>query len=208
MKHSQKFTLALALSIGVISATAATSQALPTARVAARMLFKTGKNATRVNILRLDLIPAPLQPAIRGAASIQKYYEAMAVSPSEGLQSASAFQAINHHSAAAAGAAALAGCNAKKKKASDDCVVVAEFLPKKYDGPRAFSLSMNATEVFLKKYRRARKNRAFAISPATGNWGFAVKAKTIAAARAAALADCATKTAPTGINDCRIVSEN
>jgi len=186
----------------------ATAQQLPNARQAARQLFRTGAGRATVEILRPDLIPAALLPAIKAGGKIQKYYEAMAASPSEGLEARSAFQAANFHSAAAAEAAAIAGCNAKKKKKSEDCVTVARFVPKRYDGPRAFSLSMNATEVFRKKYRYAGRNKAFATSPSTGEWGFATKAKTLQAARAEALANCAKKAAAAGGTDCQIVTEN
>ncbi len=200
------FVLAgLALALG---GTVAMAQQVPNARKAGRQLYRVGRNMTEVRIVRPDLIPDALKPAIKSAASVQKYYEAFAVSPSEGLQADSAFQAINFHTAAEAGAAAVAGCNAKKKKESEACVVVAEFLPKKYDGPRAFSLSANATVAFGKKYRYKGRKKAFAISPQTGNWGQAVRAATLAEARAKALADCAAKALAAGGSDCRVVSEN
>jgi len=204
----RKSTVFAAAACGLIAAAPARAQDLPRARVAVKQLYKTGKKATEVKILRPDLIPAPLLPAIKRAATIQKYYEAMAASPSEGLQSGSAFQAINHHTAAAADAAAIAGCNAKKKKGSDDCVVVAEFLPKGYAGPRAISLSMNATKVFAGKYRRAFRNKAFAISPSSGEWGWVKRAKTLDQAKSGALAACAQKAAAKGANDCRLISAN
>ncbi len=186
----------------------ALAEDLPTAKTAHKQLYKTGKRATVVRILREDLIPEALLPAIKMAARIQKYYEAMAVSPTEGMQSRSAFQAINHHTVEAAHAAAIAGCNAKKKKASEDCVVVAEFLPKAYKAPRAFSLSALASAEFSKKYRRSGKSKAFAISPSTGHWGRAVKAASPEEARAAALAECAELAAVDGGKDCVVVSQD
>ena len=200
--------LVLPAALMALAANAAQAQDLPTAAEARKDLYKTGKRVTIVRILVPDLVPAPYKTALEKAASIQKYYEAMAASPSEGMLAASASHAANHHSAAAAHEAAIAGCNAKKKSGSKACVVVAEFLPKTYEGPRDFSLSANATEVFGKSYRRARGDKAFAISPQTGNWGEAVKAGSLEAARAEALAACAAKAAKAGAKDCVLVSEN
>lgn len=179
---------------------------LPDAKTAQKMLFKTNKRSTIVNILAPELVPAPYKDALEKAVAVQHYYEAMAASPDEGMLAASAFLASNHHNAAAAHAAAIAGCNAKKAKSAKTCVVVAEFLPKGYDGPRAFSLSFAATAEFTKTYRRAGKPKAFAISPTAGSWGFAVKADTSDAAMEAALADCAAKAAAVGAKDCVVVS--
>ncbi|MFT4714940.1 MAG: hypothetical protein ACI861_001431 [Paracoccaceae bacterium] len=184
------------------------AQDLPDAKTASKQLFKTGKNKTIVRILRPELVPVQFQAALQSAAAIQHFYEAMAASPTEGLLAPSAAHAINHHSAAAAHQAAISACNVKKKAESDACVVVAEFLPKKYTAPSAFSLSFNASEVFAKKYKRAGKPKAFAISPTTGHWGQAVKAGTIEAARAAALTECSAKAAKDGGEDCTLVSEN
>jgi len=204
----KKFMVGVGLVLCVAVSGAADAGEILSARVARSMLYKVGKNPTEVKILREDLIPPNLIPVIKMGAKIQKYYEALAVSPSEGLQSGSAFQAINFHSEADAASAATTGCNAKKKKDSDDCVVVAEFLPKGYDGPRKFSLSAIATATFAKKYRWSRKNKAFAISPLTGNWGQATKATSAQAARSQALAACSAMAGVGGDNSCVIVSEN
>jgi hypothetical protein len=183
------------------------AQEVPKARDAQKQLFKVGKRAVELKVLRPDLVPDNYKAALETAVGIQKYYEAMAASPSEGMLASSATLAVNYHSAETAGVAAIAGCNAKKKEESEPCVVIAEFLPKGYDGPRAFSLSFNATEAF-RKYRRAGKPKAFAISPATGEWGQAVKAGSIAAADQAALAACAVLAAKKEAGDCRIVSRD
>jgi len=201
MKPNSLNRLVLPMIAAVFVTSLASAQEVPNARDAAKQLFKTGKRATIVNILRPDLVPESLLSALKQAPQIQKYYEAFAASPSEGMSAPSAFLAVNYHSAAGAHAAAISVCNAKKKKASQGCVVVAEFLPKGYTEPRAFSLSANATVAF-KKYRRAGKNKAFAISEATGQWGQAVKAASTVAAQSAALAECTAK----GAKDCRIVS--
>ncbi len=198
--------LLISVFVVAVATGGAYAQDLPGAKVAAKQLFKTNKKSTIVRILVPDLVPEVYQAALQNAASIQRYYEAMAASPSEGLIGGSAAHAINHHTAAAAHAAAISGCNAKKKKASKPCVVVAEFLPKSYSGPRSFSLSANASEAFAKKYKRAGKSKAFAISPSTGHWGEATKAASVEAAGTAALAACAAKAAKDGGEDCVIVS--
>jgi hypothetical protein len=191
-----------------LSVTNVAAQELPNARDAAKQLFKTGKNKTIVRIVRPDLVPAQYQDALQKAAKLQKFYEAMAASPSEGMLAPSASQAINHNSSAAAQAAALAVCNGKIKKGAEPCVIIAEFLPKGYKGPRSFSLSYNASEIFAKTYKRAKKPKAFAASASSGEWGQAVKATTLEAARAAALAECSAKAVAKGAEDCVIVSEN
>lgn len=190
----------------LMMAGAVAAQELPSAKMASKQLYKTRKNSTIVRILVPDLVPAPYQAALENAAKLQKYYEAMAASPTEGMLAESAVHAINHHSAAAAHKAAISGCNAKKKKASKSCVVIAEFLPKGYTGPQSFSLSFNASDLFAKKYKRAGKSKAFAISTSTGHWGDDVKADSVEAAKSAALAACATKAAKDGGDDCAIVS--
>jgi hypothetical protein len=184
------------------------AQELPNARDAAKLLFKTGKNRTIVRIVRPDLVPTQYQDALQKAAKLQKFYEAMAASPSEGMLAPSASQAINHNSAVAAQAAAIGACNAKIGKGAAECVIIAEFLPKGYKGPRAFSLSYNASEIFGKTYKRAKKPKAFASSAISGEWGQATNAGSIEAARASALAECTAKAAEKGANDCVVVSEN
>ncbi len=206
MKRLRIMSTALLVVGSLTTGSALFAQELLSAKAAYKQLYSTAKKPTEVRILREDLIPASLVPAIRAAAAVQKYYEAFALSPSEGIQAGSAFQAINYHSAATANAAALAGCNAKKKKASEDCVVVAEFLPKGYKGAREFSLSYVASVEFAKKYRRKAKHRAFAVSVASGNWGHAIGAGSQAEAEAAAVADCTQKSGGAGAADCAVVS--
>ncbi|NOX40725.1 MAG: hypothetical protein GXP05_09475 [Alphaproteobacteria bacterium] len=208
MKLKSSLIMVTALIFVGTLAVPVSAQDVLSARAANKQLYRTGKKMTEVRIVRRDLIPPNLIPVIEGAAKIQKYYEAFAVSPTEGISATSAFQAINFHTIASANAAAVSGCNAKKKAESEDCVVVAEFLPKGYDGPRAFSLSAIASKEFSKKYRRSGKQRAFAISPATGFWGRAVKANSIEAARTTAVAECKSRAAAVGGQDCVVVSEN
>jgi len=210
MRKTGKFTARAMLAAGgLLLGAAVAAQELPDARQAQKQLFKTNKRAVVLRVLRPDLVPDSYRAALEKAVAIQKYYEAMAASPSEGMLAKSATLAINFHSTDAARAAAIAGCNAKKKEESEACVVIAEFLPRGYEEPRAFSLSYNATEAF-RKYRRAGKPKSFAISPSTGEWGEAVKAASSAAADAAALEACAARAARAlaGAGDCRVVSRN
>lgn len=210
MKLSFSLLFASLAVSGLMFASQGAAQNLPSAKIATKSLYKTNKRATMVRILAPNLVPAAYQAALQNATRVQRYYEAMAATPTEGMLGKSAVHAINHHSVAAAHNAAIAGCNAKKDKAAKDCVIVADFLPKGYKGPGSFSLSANATEVFAKKYKRAKKPKAFAISPSTGNWGQAVKAVSTEAAGATALADCKSNAAENGDKnsgaDCMIVS--
>lgn len=200
------FNLRITLTtLAILAAGTATAGDLPTAKEAAKNLYKTGRNPTVVRVLVPDMVPESYAAALKSAAKVQKFFEAMAASPSEGMLAASATLAANFHSAEAAHAAAIAGCNAKKAAGAKACVVIAEFLPKKYRGPGGFSLSFQATEAFG-KYRRAKGSKAFAISDSTGNWGEAVKAASPEAASAAAIAVCAAKAAKHGAKDCRVVS--
>ena len=96
-------------------ATMVSAAELPSAKDAAKQLYKTGNRSTEVRILHPELVPEAYKGALEKAASIQHYYEALAASPTEGMLAPSAVHAINHHTAAAAHAAAIAGCNAKKK---------------------------------------------------------------------------------------------
>ena len=185
----------------------ALAQELPGARAVWKQLYRTGKNATAMNLVRPDLVPDALKPALKQAPRVQKYYEAMAVSPDEGMQAQSASLATGYHSVRAARAAAVAACNARKKAESADCVVVAEFVPKGYKpGKARITLSWAATEAF-RKYRRGGKPRAFAISPATGAFGQAVRAASPEGARTKALAICRDGVAKAGAqDDCRVIS--
>jgi len=203
MRNTQFAALACLIS-GLLVATSGFAQDLPTAREGQKLLASVAKNTTEVRILRPDLVPEIYQTALTQAAGLQKFFEALAISPTEGMLGKSGIHAINFHSAADAHKAAIAGCNKKKLKASKSCVVVAEFLPKGYSPSATFSLSHNATVEFTAKYKRSGKSKAFAISHSTGNWGQAVKAGSTAAAQAAALVDCNAKTGGNG--DCIVVS--
>lgn len=130
-----------------------------------------------------------------GAA--QPYYGAIAVSPDEGLMVEATVAAANHHSTGAAERAALAGCDAKRKGASH-CVIVALIRPQGWS-ERPFQLSSGATAGFRDSFLKVRRDRAFAVSPATGLWGVG-KGRN---AREKAVADCAAK--GRGVTDCAVV---
>lgn len=194
--------LALAVSVPVVQA-----EGLPTQKEFRKSLYKAGRRSTQVRLLRTDLIPEVYQGALQAAVAIQRYYEAMAASPTEGMNSGSATLASNHHSIAAAHATALAGCNDKRAKDAEECVVIADFIPKKYKTDVSITLSEKATAEFLKPYRKAKKNKAFAISAMTGHWGVASGLETLEAARAAAISTCEA-TAKEGGVTCVVISEN
>jgi hypothetical protein len=95
--------------------------------------------------------------------------------------------AANFHDSESAEAAALAACGT-------GCVVVMVVRPEGWEPGRALELSAEATAALRSEYRRLpRRARAFAISPATGQWG-------VGEGQAAALAAC-------GAEDCRVVVE-
>lgn len=117
----------------------------------------------------------------------QPYYGAMAIHPASGLASDRTSLAANYHDEGNARAAALAACGA-------DCVVVMVIRPEGWEEGRPLQLSAEATAALTGEYRAlARRARALAISPETGQWG-------IGDSRDAAVAAC-------GAPDCRAVIE-
>ncbi len=130
-----------------------------------------------------------------------KYYGAIAIAPSAGLAAReTTLFAMGYHDIENARRAALAGCNGARK-GGRPCAIVAEVYPKGWK-PRQLQLNQDATRGF-RAYRRGRGGKAFAISPATGEWAFAKGA----GAGARALADCNALAArkAAGRGDCRIV---
>ena len=100
-----------------------------------------------------------------------KYYAAIAYAPDEGLVSQSLQGAFNFHTTAAADAAALAACDKARQASSGPCRLAARIVPRGY-ADRPLTLSSDATRAFEEAYRKKRGSRAFAISAATGAWGF------------------------------------
>jgi hypothetical protein len=152
----------------------------------------------------VELLPAPFLPKdqaelLKTVGASQPYYGAIAVSPDEGIMVEATVAAASHHSTQAASVAALAACDAKRKGATP-CAVVALIRPAGWK-EQPFQLSASATAAFA-DYARVRRDKAFAISPATGAFG---QAKGRDAAEKA-VADCAGKAE--GAADCAVVLEN
>lgn len=175
---------ALALALALPAA----AQELPNLREARDLVFAEdggimwevfpADGLTPVDIATLEQINQ-IQP--------QPYYAAMAVHPPSGLASERTSLAANYHDEDNARAAAMAACGA-------DCVVVMVIRPAGWQAGRPLQLSAEATAALGDEYRRlARRARAMAISPATGQWG-------IGESREAAIAAC-------GAADCRAVVE-
>ncbi len=196
--------------LAMFLATPLAAQNLPDAKSAAKMLFSTRAKAVRAVVIKAAFLSQSDLQSLTTVAKLQKYYTAIAVSPSGGITGDAAAAATNFHSIEAARAAATVSCNAKKKRSDKPCEIVAETLPDKYTDRRAFQLNPDATDAFKKKYRRAKSPKAFATSQQSGMWGQAVKAGSIEAARAAAVAQCQSKAASAGVQakDCQVVSEN
>lgn len=127
------------------------------------------------------------------------WYASIAYSPDDGLlQEPGPISSANHHGVAAADRAALAACNAAKASGKSPCRIGARVLPRGYEA-RPLELSLGATTAFRETYRRARGEKALAISPASGQ--FAVATGAGAAARATAECNSGSR----GAGDCRVV---
>ena len=198
----------LALVCLVLASTgAAQAQSLPVdGKTAKSMLFSPKGTDFRIvdhiYLSEADRRTLAYLPSIMKAEKVpMKYYGAIAIAPSAGLAAReTTLFAMGYHDIENARRAALAGCNAARK-GGKPCAIVAEVYPKGWE-PRALQLNQDATRGF-RKYRRGRKEKAFAISPATGEWAFA-KGQ---GAEARALADCNALAArkADGKADCRIV---
>lgn len=183
-------------------------------RSAKRQLFPARMGAMKAVVLRPDLVPEALKPALtflltakpedikrRGIPvppNAGKYYSAAAFSPSRGAMDKALALAFNFHSSAAAGAAAEALCNAQIEEGDAPCVTAIIGVPKAWKQDRAFSLNLDATAAFRGAYARAPRPRAFAISASTAHWGMGTGAN----AAADAVAACAAK----GAEDCAVVA--
>lgn len=117
-----------------------------------------------------------------------RYYFSIAYSPADGWASESLQSANNFHSVQAADAAAIRACDASKSSGS--CEIAARVVPKGYK-PSDLTMSVSATDEYRKRYRRASKPKAMAISPASGAWG-------IGSGDASAVSAC-------GVTDCVVV---
>jgi len=149
---------------------AASSDTLPGAKEAWRMLFGTRASVAEVS----TTIPLSQsdRDIVQSIGPTQQYYGAIAYSPDEGLLSEATVAAANHHSVEVARALALADCNGKRRDGTAACAVAADILPKRYRAGRALQLSMGATAGFDAEYRKAKGSRSFAISAQSGLWGW------------------------------------
>lgn len=119
-----------------------------------------------------------------------RYYAAIAWSPADGLVHESLQAAMGFHSIDAARAAAVAACEPERSSGSGPCEVAAVIVPKRYKA-QALTLSLDATAVFDKSFRRAPSPKAMAVSRSTGAFG-------TGASDAAAISAC-------GQRDCEVV---
>jgi hypothetical protein len=185
------------LILGVLlAAGAATAQDVATGRQAAAMLFGAD---TEGIIIGQPALPQPVIDAIRTEAGRQKYYGAMAWSPSEGIAAPSALMVANLHDLVAAETVALKACNDARAGGSAPCEVIAHIRPDGYE-PRDVQLNADATRGF-RVYRQGGGPKALAISRATGEWHF----EKGEGAEAAALAGCNRLAVRKGVEDCMIL---
>jgi hypothetical protein len=172
---------AAAVVAGAIAAGAAGAAPL-TGEEARRQLFDA--DAVEVVPTGAARLSAEDSALLRAALASMRYYGAVAIPSGEGLTSEAAAVAVRYHDRDAAETAALQICERKRARSSRPCAVVAHILPRGWQA-RAFQMSGEATEAFLRRYRGA-GGRAMAISRATGSWGLGRGRN----AADAAIADC------------------
>lgn len=182
---ARKIALGLALAVAALPAAA---QDLPNLREARDLIFADDGAIEWQVFPDASLSPTDLATLEQiNRIQPQPYYGAMAIHPASGLASERTSLAANYHDEDNARAAALSACG-------EDCVVVMVIRPEGWVPGRALQLSAEATAALTDDYRAlARRARALAISPLTGQWG-------IGDSRAAAVAAC-------GAPDCRAVVE-
>lgn len=181
-----RIVLGMGLACGIVGGISggAAAQAL-TGEQAALLLYPP--SGAEVELLKTDFLPKDQAELLRQVGATQPYYGAIAVSPDEGIMVDATVAAANQHSVEAASVAARAACDAKRKGARP-CEVVALIRPAGWE-PRALQLSSGATAAFADEYLKITRDKAFAISLATGGWGIG---KGRDAARKA-VDDCAAK---------------
>lgn len=180
--------VAASIALSVPSLAAAQDNAFNT-REAWRLLFGTRGS---VAALAPDVTwSASDRDIIERLGPTQKYYGAIAFSPDEGLISEATVAAANHHTVGVARGLALAECNEKRAQGTSACKIAADIMPQRYKAGRALQMSIDATFGFGSEFRRAGKPKAFALSAATGLWGFGPS-------DAAAIAAC-------NAQDCKVV---
>lgn len=179
--------------LALVLATPALADPVP-GETARGQLFR----ADRVEVATYDVSGLSEQEValLTQVAQTQRYYAAIAFAPAQGIMAEPTVMAANYHSLESARAAAQAQCNAQRSGGSA-CQIAMEVRPSGY-APREVTLSADATEGFNRDYRRARGERALAISPSTGLWSIARGA----GAAEAAIAGCRGDTTT---NDCTVV---
>ena len=188
----------LAIGMGLAAGSAA-AQDVATGRQAAAMLFGAGTEGV---IVGSPALPPPVIDAIRTEAGRQKYYGAMAWSPSEGIAAPSAVMVANFHDLVAAETVALRACNDARARGAAACEVIAHIRPEGYQ-PRDVQLNADATRGF-RIYRQGSGEKALAISRATGEWQF----EKGEGAAARALAGCNRLAARARVSDCQILVQD
>ena len=183
--------LALAMSAIALPALA---QELPNLREARRLVFAE-RGAVEVELIEHDSLSdtdrAILQsPQLSGAIS---YYGAIAIAPGMGLASEATVAAANYHDEDNARRVALEGCE-EARSSGPSCIVVLVVRPEGWEPGRSLQLNTEASAALRGDYRRLGRDRAMAISVATGQWGIGEDEET-------AVANC-------GQEDCRVVVLN
>lgn len=183
----------LALALAAIGLPAL-AQDLPNLREARRLVFAE-RGAVEVEVIDHDSLSdtdrAILQsPQLSGAVS---YYGAIAIAPGMGLASEATVAAANFHDEENARRVALDGCEAQRSS-GPSCIVVLVVRPEGWEPGRSLQLNTEASAALRGEYRRLGRNRAMAISEATGQWGIGEDEET-------AVANC-------GQEDCRVVVLN
>jgi hypothetical protein len=145
----------------------------------------------------LPFLSGDMRRRVERAAEEFPYYAALVLSPGDPQANQSGLTVANYHSPEAATRAALDACN-RRRTTGAECVVVAQVLPRGYERGD-LTLSKEATDALRGDFRRLDPPKALAISPATGQFGFA------RGDGARALAGCNRKAAERGVEDCRIV---
>ncbi|MEO1309207.1 MAG: hypothetical protein AAFV38_15245 [Pseudomonadota bacterium] len=184
--------LAAILAVGLVTSLQAEPMDSKTAR---SQLF--GPNGRSVEVFPTDFLGDAESEALEGYAAQFQYYAAFAVSPGDPADTGSAVGLANFHSETSARNAALAACN-ERRTTGRACIIVAVTRPKRWE-ERPLQLSSEATEAFRKEFRKLRRPRAMAVSPATGAWAVA------RGDGARAQAQCNERFEGAGEPDCQVV---
>lgn len=184
----------------------AQAQELPGFREVKRQLYPTSGRMSELRVLKDGFLSANQVKIIGAAVAKRPYFGAIALSPSAGVLGKGATMVFNFHSASDAHAAALSGCESSRADDAERCVVIADVVPRGYRNPRALEMNAGAAKAFRTEYRKLKGHRAFALSHAAGEWGFAGGAASVEAAIQAAVSACAERAAPKGGTDCAAVS--